>query len=338
MVIGALLGAGVGLAQAIMQSQAQEDQRNLSYLNLFEQKRQAREREALAKATRDDAYGNKVRFVPGQGFVTEVTGLTKAILDSQQKEQLAQFRDDAPRVRGAAERMDKRAKQAGEVFDEKFNKYRYGRQKSEEEYVAEAIREAIAAQRESGGSSDANEMLARSILRAGNSGVAKNIYAAAKESRNEPTLSQVIADAKRQGRQQYLAETGAKNQVAFGELDSLRSIADAVMQGNMNWNNENAALSGRSDNALSGLIQTNAANSSAVGNAYGSAAAAAGKSVDLGGIASALSSIKMPQGQPKQTEQEKLLADLLLQQKIGSARIGINNNNAQLYKGNVGLF
>lgn len=338
MVIGALAGAGVGLVSAIMQGQAQKDQRNLSYLNLFEQKRQAREREALAKATRDDAYGNKVRYVPGQGFVTEVTGLTRAILDSQQKEQLAQFRDDAPRVRDAAIRMDKRAKQAGEVFDEKFNKYRYSRQKSEAEYVAEAIRNAVDADREGANGADNNELLARSILRAGNSGTARNLYKASKEGDGGPTLSQKIAEAKKLGKQQYLAETGAKNQVAFGELDSLRSLADAVMQGNMNWGNENASLSGRSDNALSGLIQTNAANSSAIGSAYGSAATAAGRSPDLGGIASALSSIKMPQGQPKQTEQEKLLADLLMQQKIGSARIGINNNNAQLYKGNVGTF
>jgi len=337
MVIPALLGAGVGLAGAIMQSQAQKDQRDLSYLNLYEQKRQARERETLAKATRSDAYGNKVKYVPGQGFVTDVTPLTRAILGSQQKEQLAQFRDDAPRNRDAAIRIDKRSKQAGEVFDEKFNKYRYRREKTEEEYVAEAIRNAIDSQRESG-DNGGNELLARSILRAGNSGMARNLYAASKESKTTPSLSQLIADAKKQGKQQFLAERGAENQVAFSELEGIRSIADAIMQGNMNWDNENNALSGRQDGALSGLIQTNAANSSAISGAYGAAGQAAGQSPDLGNIASALSSMKIPQSQPKQTEQEKLLADLLLQQRIGSARVGINQNNASLYKGNTGMF
>lgn len=338
MAVGAALGAITGLAQIIMQANAQADERNLNYLNLFEQKRQAREREALAKATRSDAYGNKVRYTPGQGFVTEVTPIMQAILNSQQKEQLAQFREDAPRVRDAATRMDKRAREAGEVFDERFNEYRYGRRKTEEEYIAEAIRNAIDSRR-GGKDQGAREELSRAAMRLGNSGAATNLYKAARDTQPEVSLAEAIAEAKRQGKQQFLAERGAENSAIFGELGGLRSIADAVMQGNMNWDNENDALSGRSDNALSGLIQTNAANSNAVGSAYAAAAKAAGQSPDFGSLAASLSKINL-KGEPKQSPEEQLLADLLLKQRIGSAQLGIHRNNDALsaYKGNTGVF
>lgn len=342
MPIGAILGAGAGLAGAIMQSRAQQDQTNLQYLNLYEQKRQAREREKLAKATRSDAFGNKVRYKPGVGFVTETTPLTAAILNSQQKEQLAQFREDAPRARAAAERIDKRAREAGEVYDEQFNKYRYGRRKTRAEFEAEAVRDAIAARqgRKSNENSELMNAISRAALRTGNSGALSSLIKSAREAdAGNQTLSEAIAEAKRLGRQQYHAETQAEQSTTFGELNQLRSIADAFVAPNLNFNNENAALSGRQDNALSNLIQTNAANSQATGAAFGAVAQAAGQSPDLGPLAASLSKIKLPAGN-SQSPKEKMLADLLLDQRIGSAQIGINNNNAALaaFKGNTAAF
>lgn len=338
-IVGPLVGGAVGLAQLISQGNSQRDQRNLAYMNLFEQKRQAREREKLAKATRSDAYGNKVVYVPGVGFITETTPLTSSILNAQQKEQLAQFRDDAPRIRDAAERLDKRAKEAGEFYDELFNKYRYKRRKGEEEYIADAIRNTIESRRENK-NDDAAELLSRSAMRLGSSGAARNLLKAAKEMRPEQTLSEAIAAAKKQGKQQYLAETGAENQNTFNELNSLKILADAVAGGNFNWGNENAALSGRADNALSQLIATNAANSQAVGQAYGHAGQAAGQFPNFGALSSSLSRLSFDQTGKQETEQERLLADLLLQQRIGDAQIGINKNNKALsmFKGNRGTF
>jgi len=342
MPIGALLGAGASLAGAIMQSNAQQQQTNVSYLNLYEQKRQAREREKLAKATRSDAYGNKVEYIPGQGFVTKTTPTTKAILDAQQKEQLSQFRDDAPRVRQAAERMDRRSRQAGELYEEQFNKYRYGRKRSRAEFEAEAIRDAIAArQGRDKGNDEGLNAISRLALRTGNQQALPGLLKAARGATNQSqTLSEAIANAKKQGRQQYHAETQAEQSTQLGELGSLRSIADAVMQGNMNWNNENAALSGRQDNALSNLIQTNLANSNAVGNAYNTLGQAVGKSPNMGPLASSLSKISFGKGDRASSPQEQQLAELLLQQKLGSAQLGIHRNNAALaaFKGNTGKF
>lgn len=338
MVIGPLLGAGASLAGVLMQSGAQQDQTNLGYLNLYEQKRQARVREALAKATRSDAYGNKVVYKPGVGFITETTPLTAAILGAQQKEQLAQFRDDAPRARAAAERVDKRSIQAGDVYNDLFNRYKYGRRKSQQEYVAEAIRNAVAGQRDRRGK-DVNgiEAISNVALRTGNSGALPKLIAAARRGRDDLTLSEVIANAKKEGKQQYLAERNADLQSTFGELNQLRSIADQTVQPNLNWNNENAALSGRQDNALTQLIQTNLQNSNAVGDAYNQVAQFAGQSPNFGPLSGALSKINLPQGK---SAQEQKLANLILQQKMGSAQIGIHRNNAELakYRGNIGTF
>lgn len=340
MAIGALFGAGASIFGAIMQAKAQKEQRDLSYMSLFEQKRAAREQEALAKATRSDAYGNKIQYRDGIGFETKTTPLTSAILSSQQKEQLAQFREDAPRARAAAERIDKRAIKAGDVFDKRFNDYEHKRRKSSDEYEADAIIDALMAKNSSKGGAKTSA-LARTAARSGDYNTLLRTVTAAKKAGDEGfNLSAVIADAKRGGKQQHLAEKGAEDAADFGELGQLRSIADAIVSPNLNFANENAALSGRQDQALTGLISTNAANSQRIGQAYNAVATAAGQSPNLGGVASALSRISLPPRQKEQTEDEKLLAQLLMQQKIGSARVGIANNNQSLsaFKGNSGDF
>jgi hypothetical protein len=333
----ALLGAGVGLAQAGMSMSAQADARNLSYLNLFEQKRRAREEEALAKATRSDAFGNKVVYRPGVGFVTETTPLTAAILNAQQKEQLSQFRDDAPRMRDAALRMDKRSKNANEVFNKQFNEYQYGRKKTEEEYVAEAIRNAVDARRDNGGKdTSAVNDISRLALRTGSapSELAGILKAAKGASSDEETLAEAISRAKKEGKQQFFAETGAKNQTVFGELGNLRAIADQTQGTNLNWSNENAALSGRQDNALSNLIQTNMAGSNRIASAYGNASSMAGQAPDLSALSSALSKIQTG----GKVSEEDLLAKLLAQQNKGGGYRTNFGPSSSPYKTNTGTF
>lgn len=304
MSVGALLGAGTSLVGAMMQARAQREALNLQYKNLYEQQRQARERERMSKATREDAMGNRVEYIEGLGFKTKPTALTSSILNAQQKEQLEQFRTDAPRNRAHAERMDKRSQQASDVFDEKFNKYRYGRQRSRAEFEAEAVRDAIAARRGSKGNNNGELMnaISTAALRTGNSGALQSLLKSAREQdASTQTLAQAIAEAKKLGRQQYHAETQAENATTFGELGQLRSIADAIGNGQMNWNNENAVLTGQSNNALSNLIATNAANSSAVGGAYNNAANQAAKSfVNLGPLAQSLSKLQAPKRKQQQ--------------------------------------
>jgi hypothetical protein len=292
MAIENFLGLGLSAFNAINSSSNLRDARNLGYANLFEQRRQAREREKLAKSTRTDAYGNTIRYIPGRGFVTETTPLTQAILNAQQKEQLAGFREDAPRARQAAERIDKRSRQAGELFDERFNEFRHKRRRTREEYEAEAIRDALDARRGRSRNDEALNALTRAALRQNNSAIIPNLVRNARNTATDsPTLAEAIANAKRQGRQQYLTETNAENSVDFNELGQLRSIADAFVGPNLNYNNENAALSGRQDNALNTLIQANLANSQATSAASKNAQQLAGQSVDLSPIVQSLQAL-----------------------------------------------
>lgn len=291
MVIGALAGlgsAGVGLVSAMMQSRAQADQRNLAYLNLYETRRANRERERLAKADRTDAYGNRVTYTPGIGFETEVTPIIEALLNAQTKEQLAGFRDDAPRARQAAIRRDERAQEAGDVYDELFNDYRYRRRKSENEYIAEAIRESIDARR-GRRRRNGTGSLARQALRTGTSSAIPGMLREARQLEGEEqTLAEAIAGAKQTGRNRFVSEEGARNNQMFGELNQLRAIADAVTPANLNYDNEADALAARSDNALSQLINASVQGSNMLSNAYAQAGRAAGQSPDLSSIVAGL--------------------------------------------------
>ena len=325
--IGALIGGGVSLINAMMGMGANRSAQNLSYMNLYEQKRAAREREKLAKADREDAYGNKVIF-DGSGFRVKNTPLTAAILNSQQKEQLEQFRSDAPRDRDAANRLNERSKQADEVFKERFNDYRYKRTKSEGEYEAQQLQDTLKINK-SRYSDEANQLI-KAAMRTNNSGALKGIVNGLGKSNT--SLTEAIINSRKEGKQNFLAERNASNQVDFGELGQLKSIADTTPQTQLNFGNENNALSGQANNALQSLISANMANSNAIGNATNSAASAAGKSFDLSGIANMFSKMDFSDGKtPEQRELEKLL----MQQQTSNAKYGIEQN---AYKTSNGIF
>lgn len=340
MAIGAILSAAVAAAGLGLQANAQANENAINWRNVFRQERDSNERSRMAKASRTDAYGNEVRYVPGEGWKTITTPTTKAILDSQQREQLAQFRDDAPRNRQLANRIAERANKASDAFDEVFDDYKYRRKKSEQEYIAEAIRDAIAARRGGGASRGAVGDLSRMALRTGNTGALPELLKIAKANNTGGTLAEAIAAAKKAGKQQYLVENNADMQSFFGELGQLRAIADQIPSTQMNWNNENAALTGQQNDANKTLIQTNLQNSGAMDSALSRAAASAGKFPDVGPLAAALGKINF-KGQPKKSADEQLLEELLIQQQIGGARIGIANNDAilaDMFKGNTGNF
>lgn len=258
-----IISGATALAQGIMGANANSQNQAIAQANLNEQRRVNAENEKLAKADRQDAYGNIVKYIDGLGFRTELTPLTKAILNAQQSEQLRSFREDAPRQRAAAERLDRRSRKADEVYREKFNDYRYSREKSEKEFMAEAIRDALIAR---SGDRSKNNGLARAALRTNNVAAIPEIAKAANSGRE--TLAEAIMGAKQRGKQQYLVENNARTQSKMGELQQLKSIADQFIPTQLNYNNENNALSGRADNALQTLINANMQGTQAVGNAY----------------------------------------------------------------------
>lgn len=288
---GALIAARIALMQALSQTQSGQRMTDLMERGLTEQQRQAMLREQLATADRTDAYGNKTTYTPGQGFQTENTALTQSILDAQQKEQQAQFREDAPRMRQAAERTDTRAREAGNFYDELFNDYRYGRKKSEQEYIAEAVRDAASTRKDAERQPQNDAALSRLALRLG-SGAAETL----KKASGNPveSLAAVLSNARQTGTQRYLQEDGARKQNQLGEMEAVRRIADGVMGGTPNWTNPAGSADALTAKANSDALQTSVTNSQTVGNAQQILAQALGQGPDLSGLIAAFANLDKP--------------------------------------------
>lgn len=100
----ALIGGGIGLmgqqAQAGQSAQAMQ----MAMQNYLLQKRMADQQYELSTAGKTDARGNKTRYVPGQGWVVDVTPTTRSLINEsdalqgvQQRKALTTGQDDSSR-------------------------------------------------------------------------------------------------------------------------------------------------------------------------------------------------------------------------------------------------
>lgn len=280
MVVGPLIGGGLSLVSALMGQGAQRDATNLGYLNLFEQQRQARRAEAAAReageerrdisqaaqeeqrrindflqqlqtATRGDALGNVIEYDEDQNaFETILTPLTEAILGGQQTEELAQFREDAPRNRQAAERMDRRSRMADEQFERLFNEYQYRPRGSEAESISDATQELLGARRE--GQRGASGDIATQLVRMGQSSA---LPAVAQEmSRgSSDDIAQAILQGRNIGRQRFREEEGGDVQRLLSELGGVGQLAGQTTTSPVGRVGTGEQLTGRADQALRDL-------------------------------------------------------------------------------------
>jgi hypothetical protein len=329
-----MLTLGKGVFDTFAGMRAQKDQQAIAIQNLYETRRANRATENLAKADRTDAYGNTVGYTEGIGFETELTALQQAIMGSQQTEQLAQFREDAPRQRNAAVRQDNRSQEADELYNERFNEQRYARRKTQEEYEAEAILQAVATQGD--GTNEAVDQLSRAAMRMGNSSEIPALVAAIRGGA-QPSLDSTINTARNSGTERFFAETGARQQMNQGELQALQGTADTTSTNSLDTSNQNTALSGRSDGALEALIAANNGSRDTNAQALAGVQQAAGQPTNIDGLANGLAGL-FPEGQGSQGEQK--LAQLLLEQQLNQANLGRAQSGAALssYRGNSANF
>lgn len=286
--IGALLGAGVAGLQAILQAQAQADQNAINWRAVMETQRANREKEKLMKATRGDAYGNKLEYRDGQGFMYDLTPITKAILGGEQNEQYLGLKKDAPRNRQAAERMDERSRLADAEFTKKFNEYRYAPRKNENDEVTEATDTLLRSRQK--GKDEAAALFAQQLLRTGGSSSLASIFKKVGDNFGD-TLSTALSEGKRLGRNNYeQAETG-RIQRQNAELGQLAGLANQTTTSPVDPGTYNRDLSGRADSAVSQLAQILSHNQGAITNALQTYGQGVGQSVDLGGLAAALSKL-----------------------------------------------
>lgn len=299
MPIGAILGAGASLAGVLAQAGAQQDANNLNWANLFETKRANRKNEKLATATRKDANGNIVQFNSATNEWEVIPSpTTKQILEAEEQETLKSLTVDAGRNRAAAERKDKRSIAADDEFEKAFNEYKYRPEKSEAEYTGDATR-ALLLNREKG-LSEASSVLARELMRTGNTSRLPEIFKTA-DDLYAGTLEEAMLKGKSLGMAQFNEIEGTKDQKLQSELGFLAGLAGDTTTSPVNFTQKGQELNNTAEGALAQLLAT---LSSGEGRRMGASAQLAqslGQSPDFGSLASALSQFKMPEGSATQT-------------------------------------
>lgn len=288
--LAAIAGVGLQGLQSLFNFGQQRQANNINWRAVMETIRANKKQEELATATRGDAYGNKLAYVPGVGFQYELTGSTKGILDAEQRERLANLTQDAPRNRAAAVRQDERSKTASDEYTKRFNKYRYRAEPSEEEYVADTRQTLLNSRKR--GLDEAANLLAKQLLRTG--GSSSNVAKVYKDAGREfaDSLEDVNLKAKSVGKQQFRQDRDSDLNSILGELNSLRGVADDVTTTPVQFSNFNEQLTGGADNALRNLQATLASGSDRVRQGLQSYAQSAGNNtLDLSGIAKLLVSM-----------------------------------------------
>lgn len=304
-VIGPLAGAAASAFGMSQQAKAQQLANAIQWRAVQEQARANRKQEQLQRATRTDAYGNAVEYVPGQGFVTRTTPITGSILNAEQKEALENLTVDAPRQREARRRQDRRSTQADGLFQDQFASFRYQRAPNQSENEAKALRDALMArnerQRANRGGGDTGQQLANMATRLGSSSAAQAL-ARGLQGRDSalPTVSETISDARRLGRNDY--QEDLRNRAAIlAELDQIRGMADASPSVGINNTNLNESLTGRQEDAINQLSDVIGRGGQALAAQYNNAADMAFKSFpDTSGLAAALGRINFGSGQQQE--------------------------------------
>lgn len=281
-----ILGVIASLLGIAAQAQAQNDQKNLGYANLYETKRTNRKNEKLATSSRKDAYGNKTFYDPVFGWQIDTTPTTQGILDAEQAETLASLTEDATRNREQARRKEKRSISAEDEFEEAFNKFKYRPQRSEAEYIADATQEKLLARRK--GADEAAANVNKTLLRTGNSSNIPAVFKAAREAEADDFES-IMLGGKRQGRQDFLSYEGANDGQDMQELEFLRGIADDTSAMPQRFTNTNQELAATAEGALDQLMQTIHMNEQSRQGATGQLMQVLGNTPDFSPLASSLS-------------------------------------------------
>ena len=111
---GSLAGAGAGIMGANNAAKASKQANNLAMMQFLEQRRQAELAQRQAEEGSTDSRGNRTRYIPGVGFVTELTEPSRRIQTASDVEELQRNTVDAASSRAIREMAARRqAREAG---------------------------------------------------------------------------------------------------------------------------------------------------------------------------------------------------------------------------------
>lgn len=293
-----MLGALAGLIGAIVQAgaaaNAQASQERMAEKELDFQEKQADRQEQLMTATRKDALGNKLQYSELGGFETILAPIVQAIVDANKEEQYKSLTMDAPRNRDARVRADERSKLADDAYTKAFDTIRNKTPVDEGAAQMDAVEQALRLFR-SGPSNDAGTNAA--AIQAVRQGTpAPRTSSTAVNSPNKADmLAATVAEAKKSGKMQALAENNATDAVDMQKLGQLFGLANQAPQANLMYSNDNEVHRANADQAIAALQNVLAQNAGAIGNSMRYNAEIAGQVPDymsifqsLGGLLNGL--------------------------------------------------
>ena len=255
------------LYTGILQSRAQAMANQVAWRNLFEQQRMNREILDLQKAGRTDAYGNRLEYVPGLGWLSRPTPTTKSLMDAEQAELRRGLLEDAPRNRAAAVRQDKRSQQADELYRDAVNNYKYRPEQREGTYVADAVEELLRGRQMA--KSEASNVLARQVARSGGSPQnVSRIYQDAVNGTSDDII-QLLLQGKRLGKAEYRADQETRDAPLLRDLDMWRSVANDVVTSPVNSSGHGQNINRGLEGALADLTGAMQGAQRASSSAYG---------------------------------------------------------------------
>jgi hypothetical protein len=294
------------LLQGFMNRGAQQSQQYYTQQQLNLAREQAQLQEELAKAARTDAYGNTVRYAPGQGFVTELNPIEKAILEAGQSERLMRATTDMQRNRGALnEQYDRRDQFAGAAADD-LREYRYGDRQSEESL--QSLYGAIAKRALDRGTTDFTNAAGRQALRAGNSAALDRIVREGSRLRGENTLDAALR-GKTQGTQAFAAQEGLRGNLLANALRG--HAAGSTTQDPVQQAANLGSLGNNQSNQIAQTLSAINSGASGISSALSNMSRVSGDTSMSDGIAKALSLVAQYKFDQPQTSGGNYITDHL---------------------------
>jgi hypothetical protein len=283
-----MMGAITGLIGAGLQAQAQHDQLMFQYAKFNWEKQRANTQDRFAQASRSDQYGNKTKYDELLNeWNVNLTPQQKKIMQGGEKEQLLQLTEDAPAARRIKRQIQERAHDAKEPYLAAAAGYRYDQPRSEGAIRSELT--GLMANNEMMKTKADQALVMRQAARLGRGADASKIIQSADQKLgNAQNVQNRMLNARNEalkefaGRQQLHEQQWGVPMGKWGELMAMGGDMPGIPKGSAT-----DSTGAQQQAMLSAFNQ----GTRGVSGAFDGLASAAGKSVDLSGVAKALASI-----------------------------------------------
>jgi hypothetical protein len=281
------LGAITGLIGAGLQAQANHDQLMFQYAKFNWEKQRADTQDRFAAASRSDMFGNKTAYDRTLNeWNINLTPTQKQLMQGGEKEQLNQLQD-AIEARKIKRQIQERARSAVEPFKRAAAGYQYDLPPSEGAVRSDLT--GLMATNEMMKTKAQQALIMRQAARLGRGAdAAKIIQSADQKLGNADAMNNRMLEA----RTQALKEVAGRQQLHEAQWGGpMKLWGDLMAQGGDIPGIPKSSLTDTTGAQQQAMLSAFNQGTQNVGGAFDSLASAAGKSVDLSGIAKSLASI-----------------------------------------------